>query len=194
MNYGNTSINKYLIAFAAVFILMIIGIILIFSGGGGGPEEEKLKPLPDYSNTFAEVSLTIDGRVVGEDAKRSIRITVGQYQRRLDIITGYNGNIQETHTFTNSEQAYDIFLRAINGAGFLLERELTPAAADERGKCALGQRYIYELNDSGEELSYLWTSSCGSKTGTLAGRNSTLQQLFKLQITDYSKLTSKTKL
>lgn len=192
MNYGNSSFNKYLIAFGAVFLLMIIGIILIFSGGGGEqkPPEERIKPLPEYSSTFAETSMTIRGQINGEDVHREIRITVGQFQRRLDIISGYSGNIIQTQTFANSSDAYAEFLAAINGAGFLLEQKRPPAQADPLGKCPLGQLYEFELNDSGEELSYLWGSSCGNSIGTLKGRSGTLQQLFKAQITDYGKLTS----
>lgn len=192
MNYGDSSFNKYLIAFGAVFLLMIIGIILIFSGGGGEqkPPEEQVKSLPEYSSTFAETSMTIRGQIVGEDLHRRIRITVGQFQRRLDIISGYSGNIIQTQTFANSSAAYAEFLAAINGAGFLLERKVPEAQADPLGKCPLGQLYEFELNDSGEELSYLWSSSCGSNTGTLRGSSGTLQQLFKAQITDYSQLTS----
>jgi hypothetical protein len=184
-------INRYLIGFAVVILLMFIGLILIFSGGDEKPREEQLKPLPEYSTTYAEASMTIDGPIVGEDQKRSIRITVGQYQRRLDVISGYNGNITQTNSFSNNESAYNNFLWAIWRSGFLKERKgLDELQQNEKGQCPLGQRYIFELNESGEQLSYLWTSSCGNKIGTLAGDSSTLQQLFEAQITDYDELVS----
>lgn len=186
-------INRYLIGFAVVILLMLIGIILLFSGGGGKPPlEEQLKPLPEYSDTFAETSVTIRGQINGEDIHREVRITVGQFQRRLDIIAGYSGNVIQTQTYSNSEPAYEEFLYAINDAGFLVERKgLSPAQANEKGKCPLGNTFEFELNDGGEVLSYLWASSCGKNIGTLkVSSSSLLQTLFKNQITDYNKLVS----
>lgn len=189
-------INRYLVGFAVVILLMITGIILIFGGGGPSPSSfVKIKPLPDYSDTYAQVSMTTDGRINGEDVHRAIRVTVDQYQRRLDVLAGYSENIVQTQTFSNTEKAYDVFLRAIRDAGFMVKKKgITGTAADERGKCPLGFRYIFELNDSGDRLSYLWSSSCGKKLGTLGGSSSLLQSLFKAQITDYSKLTSSVRL
>lgn len=184
-------INRYLIGFVVVILLMLIGLILVFSGGGDNrPTEERPKPLPEYSTTYAEVSYLQRGIINGEDIHRSIRITVGQFQRRVDVIAGYNGNIIQTNTFSNNEAAYSEFLWAIANAGFLAERKTSKEQANPQGKCPLGTLFEYELNESGERLSSLWTSSCNNKTGTLAGNQSTLSQLFKNQITDYDKLMS----
>jgi len=190
-------VNRYLIGFAVVFLLMIVGIILLFSGGGEkpGPNAVKLKPLPEYSDTFVETSMTIRGDINGEDIHRLVRITVGQYQRRLDVIAGYSGNIIQTNTFSNSGAAYSEFLYALRDGGFLLKKKnVSEAAANDKGKCPLGNLFAFELDDSGEELSYLWSSTCGKNAGTLGGSSSLLQSLFKAQITDYSKLVSGVKL
>ena len=184
-------INRYLIGFAVVVLLMLIGIILIFSGGEPKPPiEEQIKPLPEYADSFAEVSYTQRGIINGEDIHREIRITVGQFQRRVDTIAGYSGNVIQTQTFSNSVPAYREFLAAIAGAGFLAERKVSPAQADTLVKCPLGQLYEFELNDGGEVLSYLWDSSCGKNIGTLKVNSSTLRTLFQNQITNYSQLTS----
>src|SRR3972149_8316956 len=113
-------INRYLVGFVVVILMMIVGIIMLFSGGGEKPSPTavKVKPLPEYSGTYAEASMTTRGQINGEDIHRSIRITVGQYQRRLDIITGYSGNVIQTQTYSNSEPAYSEFLYAIRDAGF----------------------------------------------------------------------------
>jgi hypothetical protein len=187
-------VNRYLIGFAVVILLMLIGIILLFSGGDGKPPaEQQLRPLPDYSDTFAEVSFTQRGIINGEDAHREIRVTVGQFQRRLDIIAGYSGNVIQTQTFSNSVPAYREFLAAIRDLGFLSERKASPAQADPLGKCPLGQLYEFELNDGGEVLSYLWSSSCGN-IGTLKVKATDLQKMFKNQITNYNQLVSGVKL
>src|SRR3989344_73024 len=185
-------VNRYLIGFAVVILLLLVGIILLFSGGGGEqkPVEQQVKPLPQYFDTYAEVSVTTRGIINGEDVHRSIPIAVGQYQRRLDIIAGYSGNVIQTQTFSNTAPAYKEFLAAINSAGFLAERKVPSAQADPLGKCPLGQLFELELNDGGEILSYLWSSSCGNVKGTLAVKSSTLQQLFQNQITNYGQLTS----
>jgi hypothetical protein len=184
--------NRYIVAFAGFMLLVILLLVLIFRGGGKKPQTPTtpVKTLPDYANTTAAVSLTIDGRVNGEDKHRAIRISVDRYHRQLDIISGYSGNIVETHNFDNTEAAYDVFLRSINGGGFMSKSQKYKNN-DERGKCPLGLRYIYELNDGGDELSKSWSSTCGSATGTFGGNNSLMLSLFQAQITDYSKLTSK---
>lgn len=183
--------NRYFIAFAGFMILVIALLIIIFHGGGKKPNTPStpVKTLPDYAMSTAAVSMTIDGRVNGEDAHRAIRVTVDQYHRQLDIIGGYSGNLIETHNFANTEPAYDVFLRAINGGGFTV-KSTKYKVADERGKCPLGFRYIFELNDGGDQISRTWASSCGTAVGTLGGNSVLLQSLFKAQITDYSKLTS----
>src|SRR3989344_4092800 len=185
-------VNRYLIGFAVVILLMLVGIILIFSGGGGEkkPIQEQIKPLPEYVDTFAEVSYTQRGIINGEDIHREIRITVGQFQRRLDIIAGYSGKVIQTQTFSNSVPAYREFLAAIAGAGFLAEKKVSPSQADTLGKCPLGLLYKFELNDGGEILSFLWSSSCGKDSGTMKVNSSTLQTLFKNQITNYNQVVS----
>jgi len=190
-------IGRYLI-FGFIFFILIIFIgFKIF----GGPREKPtptpagpvVKSLPEYADTYAEVIMTMDGRVVGDDKHRAIKITVDQFQRRIDIIGGYQGNILETHTFTNNQAAYDVFLRSLRTEGFTTRLKATRYPNDERGQCPLGTRTIFELNDSGESLSRLWASTCGSKVGTFGGSTSALQTLFQGQITDYSTLISKAK-
>lgn len=187
-------INRYLIGFVVVILMLLFGIILLFSGGGEKPASTTapvVKPLPEYSITSAETSMTIRGEINGDDVHRSIRITVGQYDRRLDVIAGYQGQVIQTNTFSNNQSAYSEFLYAIKDAGFMLKRKgVTDAQAQPNGKCPLGNLYTYELNAGGESLSDLWSSSCGSKTGTLGGSSSLLQTLFQNQITNYSQLTS----
>lgn len=186
--------NRYLtlIVPAFVVLLIVIGFIILFTGGGeeSPTNQPKVLPLPEYYDTNADVSLTTRGRVTGDDTHSSIRITVDQFQRRLDILGGYNNNIVQTETFTNNQQAYKAFLYAINDAGFMIPKSgVSEAAAQPLGKCPLGNQYIFELNDGGEELSGLWASNC-KKMGTLGGNYSTLRKLFQAQITDYNKLVS----
>ncbi len=188
------SFGRYLLIFVIFIFLLFFGLIKIL-GGHSKPKAPVtsgpvVKSLPSYADSFATVSMTVDGQVNGEDKHQAIRISVDQFQRKLDIINGYSGNVAEQHTQANTKQAYDIFLRSIRNTGFLV-RLKGSTVDDERGQCPLGQRTIFELNDSGDSLSRLWTSTCGTKIGNFGGNSSSLRSLFQAQITDYNKLTSK---
>ena len=182
------------IIFAVVMITLIAGILLIF-GGHKTPNTSNtasnnpalvLKPLPDYANTDAVITLTTDGHINGDDLHRQIRITVSQNKRELDIIQGYSGTVVSSQTYYNTEDAYNVFLRSIYLSGFTLNSKAKPAApASELGQCATGFRYIFDVNQDGNDLSRLWTSSCA--TGTFGGNSDLVQSLFQAQIPNYQK-------
>jgi hypothetical protein len=184
------SLGRIFLSLAIISLILIIGVILIF--GGNEPEKPPqgpvIQPLPSYASTDAQVSMTIDGPVNGEDVHRQIRIRVDRYGRHLEIIQGYSGNVIARNDFDNTQDAYRVFLKSLNNSGFMAARKGVKNT-DYEGQCALGQRYIFELNDGGEELSKLWSSSCGGNIGTLAGANSgSLRSLFQAQITNYGSL------
>jgi hypothetical protein len=196
--------RNYLIRNFIIFIIIsFVFLFLVVRIFGGHPKEQPnptpaptapvVKPLPEYADTYAEVSYMTDGHINGDDKHRAIKITVDQFQRKLNILGGYNYNVIEEHTFPNNQQAYEVFLKAINNEGFTLKRSKSSAPKSETGQCPLGTRTILELNDSGDSLSRLWTSSCGLTSGTFAGHASAVQQLFQAQITDYNKLISNSK-
>ena len=169
------------------FIIFIVILVVLFGHGGKKPiVTNPIQPLPDYASSDATVSFTIDGIVNGDDLHRQIRITVGEQTRTLDIISGYSGQVITTKTFENSQEAYLVFLKAINNSGFLAKNK-SKVGSDERGICPLGFRYIVDLNQEGSDLSRLWTSSCA--IGDWGGALTTVQSLFQDQITDYSTLT-----
>ena len=172
------------------FILIIILVIFLFVGGGKkNTPTTPAKTLPSYANTDATVSMTIDGPINGDDAHRAIKVTVGQNSRELDVIQGYSGTVIQTNPFYNSQNAYNVFLHAINLSGFTLLRKGTSASLDSTGQCALGERFTFTLEQDGNVISHLWTSTCGTSTGNFAGNSPSLQQLFEAQITNYDTLT-----
>lgn len=180
-----------------LMVLIIIGSLLIF-GGNKKPAPTTntpvILPLADYASTDATVSMTIDGSVNGDDAHRAIRITIGRDQRVLDIVQGYSDHVLERHAFYNTEDAYNVFLRSINGSGFLLKNKSKNISSSPTGQCPLENRYIFNLEQGSETLSSLWTSDCGSKTGTFSGSLEVMQRLFENQITDYNDLVSQVRL
>jgi hypothetical protein len=193
--------NRAAVGFLAFIILIILVMVLIFGGGGTKKQTTKISvptimALPDYASTNATTSMTIDGRVNGDELHRAIRITIGQNQRQLDIIQGYSGHVISSQSFYNTQDAYNVFLRAINNSGFLLHAKKTKIAvpADERGLCPLGNRYIFELDQNGSTLSRLWASDCGVAVGTLGGSSSLLQSLFEAQVPKYQTLVGNVQL
>jgi hypothetical protein len=189
---------RNLIIFLLVSFLLIFLVVKIF---GGHPKKSPnpstttpvVNPLPDYADTYAEVSFTTDGHINGNDQHRAIKITIDQFQRKLDILGSYDYNVLEEHKLPNTEQAYSVFLKAINNEGFVLKRKNNTSPSSETGQCPLGMRTIYELNDSGDSLVRLWGSTCGEKIGTFGGSKSGVQELFQDQITDYDKIISNSK-
>ncbi len=184
---------RALLWITGLMFLIIIGAILIFGGSKkAAPILNALKPLPDYAKTGSSVNMTTDGMINGNDTHRQISITVDQNQRVLDIIQGYSGTVINHYAFANTQDAYNVFLHAINNVGFLsIYKDVT---TDYVGQCPTGDRYIFTLNQAGNKLATRWASDCGPKAGNLAGDLSTLQDLFQNQITGYNDLTDNVQL
>ncbi len=176
---------RYIVTLIVIIALIVFGVA-IFGGNDKTPRPIPAIPkvLPDYATTSAEVSLTTDGRINGDDVHRAIHITVSREQRNIDIIQGYEGNVIKSQSYANNQTAYDVFLRALAQAGFTKERKTS--IIDERGICPLGHRYIFELSNTGGSDMRRWSASCNG-FGTFGGRTSIIRTLFQRQITDYDK-------
>lgn len=178
-----------LLAFFVGIIIFIVILVAIFGHGGKKPAPGvQTQPLPSYAGTNAAVSFTQDGIVNADDLHRSIRITVSNSQVTLDVLKGYNPQVIQSKSFENNQEAYTVFLKAINNAGFLAKTKKTNIPQDESGQCPLGFRFILDLNQDGSDLSRTWASSCGSAAGTSTGALSTIQQLFENQVPGYQNL------
>lgn len=185
---------KYVLGVIGAVILAILAIIII---GGRGPNTEetaqkagakKAISVVDYADKLnSEVSWTVQGRLVGEDQHKSIRIVVSQNERRYEVLSGYEGSIESVQRFPSSPAAYDTFLRALDVAGFSKERKVT--RTDERGVCPQGYRYIYDLEDGSDHVIRTWSTSCSTAQGPFAGSAGTVRQLFQDQIPNYNGLS-----
>jgi hypothetical protein len=182
--------GRLLGAFVGIIILILL-FVVIFGHGKKTPTGPQLNPLPDYASTDATVSFTIDGLVNADELHRSIRITVSNTQMTLDVLQGYNPRVIQSKSFENNQEAYTVFLKAINSYGFLNKLKNTKYSPDERGVCPLGFRYILDLNQDGDDLSRTWATTCGSKVGTSGAAIQTIQTLFKYQIPNYQELTNR---
>lgn len=183
---------RYGLGILGIVVVALIAIVLIVSRPANTTSTSKpvakapaVVNLLDHDKSDSAVKLTIQGRLVGEEQRRSIRLTVSQSQRTVDVIQGYEGNVIKSETLPNTPAAYSTFLRALNNSGFTRYRK--GANSDERGSCPQEYRFIYELNKGSQQIQRLWSSSCGSAEGSYAGSGPRVRDLFERQIPEYDK-------
>ena len=183
---------RYGFAIIVIAFLVIVGSVIVATRGDGAsaPSLARFTKLVDYENNdTANVSWTMQGRLVGQDQRRDIRITVNRNKRVVEILHYYGERVEQSAEYPNSPTAFAAFVRALDNASF--GRERIVKQADERGVCPLGNRFIYRLTDSSEEVMRTWSDTCAAADGPFGGGKTAqlIQQLFKAQITDYNKFT-----
>ncbi len=181
--------TRYILGFLAAVGLIVVVIVLIVRGLASGPSASapstKLD-LKNYADTSTVVRLTLDTPVSAQSTHRDVVLTVGKYVATMQVTKGYNGSIVTQKSYPMSESAYATFLRALSVYGYT-KGDSNPQVADERGQCALGDRYIYEVVDTaGNDLQRYWYSSCGF--GTFQGNSNSIRALFIKQFPDYFSL------
>jgi hypothetical protein len=144
---------RYFIAFFIAIALVILLIVLLFRGGGEPKTKVTPRTLHSYATTDAEASFTIDGPINAEQEHQQVRITVNHDTVTYEHIEGYNGNVVELKTFSNTVNAYTNFLFALGHAGFTRGKlDKVAALNDERGYCPQGDRYIFEFNQGEKQI------------------------------------------
>ena len=187
---------RILLVIGVVLLLISFVFVLIF---GGKKDTTKTPPttnttsLTSAANTDATVTFLTDGIITSNDAHRQIGITISKTARTLTVYQGYQGAVLSTQSLVNNEQAYASFLNAIDVAGFTNQRAKI-TEANIAGQCPLGLRYIYSSTAIQNVPSSLWTSTCGRVNGTFGGNISTINNLFQLQIPNYTATVSTVRL
>lgn len=183
---------KYIIGVLGAILAILVVFALVFRADDK-PNQANVTTakLVDYSKKNSSVSFTTYGRLVGNDQRRAIRITVNANERRIEVLNGYNESVSSVQTYANTQDAYANFLSALGNYGF--DRSRTSSITDPRGQCPSGNRYSYELTEAGQSKSNLWATTCETK-GTFAGNGPTVRNLFKQQIPDYEKQVQPVKL
>lgn len=185
---------RYAVAVILIIVFAIVAIVFLGRATNTGTSRSnatasRVTKLADYAdNDASSVSWTMQGRLLGEDQFRSVRITVTRHSRTLEILDGYKLVPTRQQDYGNTPEAFQAFTRALDLANFGKERDVK--LADERGVCPLGNRYIYRLSEGGSEVMRTWSDSCLTSDGPFSGNPTLIAQLFKNQITDYTKLTS----
>jgi len=174
-----------------VFLVAAVAGLLRNSLNGGNADatpDDTTLVLTDYDNDTSRLRLTYDGRIIANEQRRSLRITISADERVFELLRGYDGQAVTRKTYPNTSAAYQNMIRAANFEGFATSQN-NSLGDDERGVCPAGQRTIAELFDEREVVSRLWSASCGRKLGSLGGDSRALLRLFQAQIPDYRELT-----
>ncbi|HSW99393.1 MAG TPA: hypothetical protein VLF71_06205 [Candidatus Saccharimonadales bacterium] len=182
---------KYFLGFLGVVALVILVFILVVRGFSSGSKQSKAPVQPQlssYTNTSTVMRMTIEGPVVADANYDEIRVTVGRDANTVEIVNGYQNKVVQAKTYPNNSDAYGNFLRAIDLLGYT-HGNTTGKLDDERGYCATGNRYVYEIISGSADVQRYWIGSCG--VGTFLGKSANIRALFRAQIPDYSTLTSK---
>lgn len=178
---------RYIIGVLGFILVIFLVVALIFGRGSNSNTQNKtVTQLVDYADKNSSVSLTTIGRLVGDDQRREIRVTVTPNERRLEILNGYDESVSSLQTYPNTREAYSNLLSALGHYGFTKKR--STVIADPRGLCPTGNRYVYDLSEDGNHISNLWNTSCNDGSN-FAGRGATIREIFKAQVPDYDKQT-----
>jgi hypothetical protein len=181
--------RRYLFGVLGVITALLLLLVFVLNRGGNDTptstaDKPALTKLVDYADKNSIVSMTIVGKLVGEEEHRSIRIVVTPTERSLQVLSGYEQNIISAQTYPNTKAAYENFLSALGGQGFLSYKK--SPITDQRSTCPTGNRYVYDVTLDGQSVSNLWNVNC-DKSGTFAGKGATIRQLFERQIPEYNK-------
>jgi hypothetical protein len=168
-----------------VFLLVCFGLLClailmlskIFSSSGSTVKQTT--DISSYARSGTAAQYTVDGPVVQNETHRMVRITVDQTQSMIELVSGYDGTVIRQEVYANTAESYRTFLLGLDNLGFTLGRKST-SSEPERGRCPLGNRYIYKLTDAGNDVFRFWSTSCS--TGTFEGKPSSVAQLFQKQV------------
>lgn len=185
-------IIRYILWFLIILLILAILGNLIF--GGKDPDTTTTEVATQSSfvesaSTNSSVTFVMAGIINGTEMHRSIRITVTKGSRTLDIIEGYSGTVLSTQTYANNQEAYREFLSSLYTSGFTKENPEN-TNPDISGRCPLGNRFIYTSSEITNVPDELWTTSCKTVIGTFGGDANSVNQLFRLQIPNYSQQTA----
>ena len=179
---------RYIIGLFITTILLILLIFLLVHGNSKTNVPTLSIPLHSYANTDADVRLIIDGPINSNEDHQQVQITVNQNLVTFDQFQGYDSTVVNQQQFVNSVNAYSAFLYSLELNGFT-EGTNSSALSNELGHCSLGDRYIFEIIQRGNNLERYWATSCPKVVGSFEGNSPLMLTLFEAQVPNYQTLT-----
>lgn len=182
---------RYLLGIFGFIILAIVSVVLLTTMTDNNTTTQTGTPqvsVTSFVNKSATFTMTSQGAITGEEDFQSVVVSVSPSERRIKILTGFNGTVQSEQTFGNTQAGYNVFVNALNTAGYSRERD-NKSGEDFSGSCPLGRRFQYQITDNGSQALNLWSTSCGRRTGTFGGDASTVRALYENQIPNYDDIT-----
>jgi len=169
--------------------LVVLVIVLISKAFSGGGTPATQTDVGKYADTAATAMLLVDAPTIIDQDHRQVKITVSQTTNEIDTIQGYEGTILATQSYPSNSAAYGAFLQSLKLLNFS-KGNTDKSAADYRGYCPTGERYVYTFNDGNTDLFKFWSTSC--RQGTFKGSALGVLNLFRAQIPqkDFDHMTS----
>ena len=190
---------RYIVIILVIALFAILGVVTLSNLGSNSsnkPSTIKSTKITDAADkNTTRLTWTEQGKLVGDDKRKSVRIIVTHDKRTIQLLSGYNDQIEKSEDFTNSDTAFDTFSRALDLLNFGRERKVKQS--DERAACPFGNRFIYNLDSNNTSVVRSWSDSCSAGDGTFGGNATSatdIRRLFQAQIPDYTKFISGTQL
>ncbi len=180
---------KYIFSVLGMILFGIIAMILFTRSTDTGQNTQtgnEAVSTVNFVNDQSRVEYTKNGNIVAEEDYRTLRITVSEKERTIEVLKGYNQAVETRKTYGNDYESYNVFMRALDVAGFTRSKE--SKVTDPVGTCPKGYRYEYKLKQLSDDVSNLWNNSCQVLNGTLANNGSAIRDLFQKQIPDYEEV------
>lgn len=187
---GPTKLGMIIIG--VIFFLLVAGLFFFITGGDrtadnpNAADEQRRQQVTNI-NSGRSLRMTVYGPVVANEERESYEISVTTTSRRFTAYKGYSQSQVASSDYDNTYEAYQQFAYALARAGFDKTREVSADQEDDRGACATGKRYVYELFENGTSVKRIWTTNCNNVRGTYGGTNSVTYRLFQSQIPEFDK-------
>ncbi len=179
-----------IIIIGVVFFLIVAGLFYFITGGRSsqpGVSAEDLKRAQVTTvHSGRSVRMTVYGPIVANEERESYEVTVTTTTRRFAAYQGYNQSQIAASDYDNTYEGYQQFVYALARADFDKDRTVTDTEKDDRGACATGRRYVYELFENGDLVRRAWTTTCNKTKGDFGGSNKLAAALFNKQIPDFT--------
>lgn len=127
------------------------------------------------------VEMVVRGPIVAQENFQSYDIKVSPTERSMNVYQGYLDTLTKNKTLDNNHDAYVQFVYALDKANMTKIRG-DASNNDVRGICASGYVYEFSVQNEGDAVQTLWTSTCSGSKGTLRANKDQLGNLFMNQI------------